>query len=107
MQTPGRSASFLVEPKADAAAGVYPVRIETPEGKLIDGPSLTVDHLLDVTGADSVAQLDRAIGGQRRIMGVWELGPLFDGDLCRRSVTAGLDSRLFSGKARDLEIGAE
>jgi hypothetical protein len=33
--------------------------------------------------------------------------PLFAGDLCRRSVTAGLDSRLFSGKARDLEMVAE
>jgi hypothetical protein len=33
--------------------------------------------------------------------------PLFDGDLCRRSVTAGLDSRLFSGKACDLEIVAK
>jgi len=54
---------------------------------------------------------ERAIGGQRRIMwvGVGRRGqiPLFDGDLCRRSVTAGLDSRLFSGKARDLEIVAE
>ena len=32
MQTPGRSVSFLVEPKADAAPGVYAVRIETPSG---------------------------------------------------------------------------
>ena len=32
MQTPGRSASFLVELKPDAAPGVYPVRIETPSG---------------------------------------------------------------------------
>src|SRR6266851_410265 len=53
---------------------------------------------------------ERAIGGQRRIMGVG-VGrghiPLFAGDLCRRSVTAGLDSRLFSGKARNLEMVAE
>jgi hypothetical protein len=32
MQAPGRSISFLVEPKADASPGVYPVRIETPSG---------------------------------------------------------------------------
>jgi hypothetical protein len=29
MNQPGRSASFLVEPKADAAPGVYPIRIES------------------------------------------------------------------------------
>jgi hypothetical protein len=33
--------------------------------------------------------------------------PLFDGDLCRRSVTAGFDSRLFGSKARDMEMVAE
>jgi hypothetical protein len=32
MSTPGRTASFLVELKPDAAPGVYPVRIETPSG---------------------------------------------------------------------------
>ncbi len=32
MATPGRSVAFLVEPKADAAPGVYPIRIETPSG---------------------------------------------------------------------------
>lgn len=32
VMTPGKPASFLVEPKADAAPGVYPVRIETPGG---------------------------------------------------------------------------
>jgi len=32
MQTPGRSLAFLVEPKAAAAPGVYPLRIETPAG---------------------------------------------------------------------------
>ena len=32
MMAPGRSASFLVEPRADAAPGVYPVRIETAAG---------------------------------------------------------------------------
>src|SRR5205814_4576295 len=32
MMAPGRSVSFLVEPKAGAAPGVYPVRIDTPSG---------------------------------------------------------------------------
>ena len=32
MAAPGRSATFLVEPGADAAPGVYPIRIETPSG---------------------------------------------------------------------------
>ncbi|HXB70937.1 MAG TPA: PPC domain-containing protein [Candidatus Acidoferrales bacterium] len=32
MQAPGRSLAFLVEPKADAAPGVYAVRLETPGG---------------------------------------------------------------------------
>ena len=32
MSAPGRSAAFLVELKADAAPGVYPVRIETASG---------------------------------------------------------------------------
>ncbi|HEY1339283.1 MAG TPA: hypothetical protein VGF59_17340 [Bryobacteraceae bacterium] len=32
MAAPGRSISFLVEPKADAAPGVYPIRIETSSG---------------------------------------------------------------------------
>jgi hypothetical protein len=32
MSTPGRSASFLVEPKADVTPGVYPIRIESPSG---------------------------------------------------------------------------
>jgi hypothetical protein len=32
MAAPGRSAAFLVEPKADAAPGVYPIRIESPSG---------------------------------------------------------------------------
>ncbi|HYM11784.1 MAG TPA: PPC domain-containing protein [Bryobacterales bacterium] len=29
---PGRAAAFLVEPKPDAAPGVYPIRLETPSG---------------------------------------------------------------------------
>src|SRR5688572_26689891 len=32
MSAPGRSASFLVEPKADIAPGVYPIRIESSSG---------------------------------------------------------------------------
>ncbi len=32
MATPGRSALFLVEPKADVAPGVYPIRVETAQG---------------------------------------------------------------------------
>lgn len=32
MSAPGRSASFLVEPKADLSPGVYPIRVETPSG---------------------------------------------------------------------------
>ena len=32
MPAPGRSVAFLVEPKAGAAPGVYPVRVETPVG---------------------------------------------------------------------------
>jgi Bacterial pre-peptidase C-terminal domain len=32
MLTPGRSVTFLVEPAADVAPGVYPIRIETPSG---------------------------------------------------------------------------
>ena len=32
MLTPGRSVTFLVEPNADVAPGVYPIRVETPSG---------------------------------------------------------------------------
>src|SRR5258706_1254025 len=32
MAVPGRSVSFLVEPKSGVAPGVYPIRIETPSG---------------------------------------------------------------------------
>jgi hypothetical protein len=32
MMTPGRAAAFLVEPKADAPPGVYPIRLESPKG---------------------------------------------------------------------------
>jgi hypothetical protein len=47
-----------------AFAGVLFRGLETPEGRLIDGPSLTVDYLLDATGAATVAELDRAISAR-------------------------------------------
>jgi hypothetical protein len=46
--------------QGEASGGVLIRGLETPEGTLIDGPSLCVDHLLDATGAESVAELDRA-----------------------------------------------
>jgi len=39
--------------------------IEGPDGKLIDGPSITVDHLLKMTGKTKVSDLDKAIGGRK------------------------------------------
>lgn len=36
--------------------------LETPDGTVIDGPSLLVDHLLTTTGFPMVAALDAAIG---------------------------------------------
>jgi hypothetical protein len=47
-----------------AFAGFLIRGIEAADGTLIDGPSLTVDRLLDRTGASSVAQLDGKIGGR-------------------------------------------
>jgi hypothetical protein len=38
--------------------------LETPDGKLIDGPSLLVDHLLAKTGNRTVASLDLAVAGR-------------------------------------------
>ncbi|MCW5982626.1 MAG: hypothetical protein KIT09_31350 [Bryobacteraceae bacterium] len=32
MMAPGREAKFLVEPAADLAPGIYPIRLETPDG---------------------------------------------------------------------------
>lgn len=54
----------------DASGGILIRGLETPEGTLIDGPSLCVDHLLDATGAATVAELDRAIN--KRL--AWENG---------------------------------
>ncbi len=44
--------------------GILIRTIETPAGKLIDGPSLCVDHLLARTGAARVADLDQLIAGR-------------------------------------------
>lgn len=44
--------------------GVLVRSVVTPDGALIDGPSLTVDHILKRTGAASVAELDRVIAGR-------------------------------------------
>jgi hypothetical protein len=54
----------------DASGGILIRGLETPDGRLIDGPSLCVDHLLDATGAATVAELDRAIN--KRL--AWEKG---------------------------------
>ena len=48
--------------------GVLIRTIVTPEGTLIDGPSLMVDHLLAQTKAASVAVLDGLIAGRK----VWD-----------------------------------
>lgn len=53
------------------AHGGFLIRgLETSDGKLIDGPSLCVDHLLDLTGAEDVATLDAAIAERT----AWEAG---------------------------------
>ncbi len=58
----------------DTSGGILIRGLETPDGKLIDGPSLCVDHLLDATGTATVAELARAI--DKRL--AWERGnPLF------------------------------
>lgn len=52
--------------------GILIRTIETPEGELINGCSLCVDHMLAQTGFAEVAALDAALG-QRKI---WRAGPL-------------------------------
>lgn len=58
-----RSGSFkgldLTFGEGHASGGVLFRGMETEDGALIDGPSLCVDHLLDATGAETVAVLDR------------------------------------------------
>src|SRR5205085_6803669 len=44
-----------------ARGGILFRGLERPDGSLIDGPSLLVDHVLTLCGADSVAELDRKI----------------------------------------------
>jgi len=44
--------------------GVLIRSVVTPEARVIDGPSLVVDHLLRLTGAEGVAALDRRIAGR-------------------------------------------
>src|SRR5262249_44387331 len=45
-----------------AHAGILFRGLEKPDGSLVDGPSLLVDHLLDATGAAEVPALDKVIG---------------------------------------------
>jgi hypothetical protein len=47
---------------ATAFGGMLLRGLETPDGTIIDGPSLLVDHLLRMTGTNTVAELDAAIG---------------------------------------------
>jgi hypothetical protein len=54
----------------DASGGILIRGLETPDGTLIDGPSLCVDHLLNATEAATVAELDRA--SNKRL--AWEKG---------------------------------
>ena len=50
-------------PEAFAGMLVRGLAVE-PAGKLVDGPSLCVDHLIGCTGAGSVSALDRAVAGK-------------------------------------------
>jgi len=45
-----------------AYGGILFRGLEKPDGTVVDGPSLLVDHLLKATGHATVAQLDHAIG---------------------------------------------
>jgi hypothetical protein len=47
-----------------AFGGVLIRGLDSPDGRLIDGPSKSVDHLLARTGTGDVASLDRAIAGR-------------------------------------------
>jgi 3-methyladenine DNA glycosylase Mpg len=47
-----------------AFGGILIRGLETPEGTLIDGPSLCVDHLLAQTKSADVAALDRSVAGR-------------------------------------------
>src|SRR5262245_4288513 len=49
---------------SSAHGGILIRSLETPEGRLVVGPSLCVDYLLTATGSSSVAALASAIGGR-------------------------------------------
>jgi hypothetical protein len=73
-----RSGSFkgfdLTFGDGQAFAGVLIRGLDKSDGTRIDGPSLCVDHLLDATGASTVAALDRAVGARA----AWDASnPLF------------------------------
>jgi hypothetical protein len=53
---------------ATAFGGILFRSLETPEGEMITGPSLLVDHLLRLSGVKNVAALDGAIGART----VWD-----------------------------------
>ena len=48
----------------EAYFGILIRTVEKPDGTRIDGPSLTVDHLLRMTKASSVATLDGVVAGR-------------------------------------------
>jgi hypothetical protein len=57
-----------------AHGGILIRGLRGPSGDFIDGPSLTVDHLLKLSGAGTVPVLDKVIGTKQ----AWEAGnPLF------------------------------
>lgn len=63
-----RSGSFkgfdLTFGDGTAHGGILIRGIEKPDGELVDGPSLCVDHLLGQTGHKTVSSLDQAIAGR-------------------------------------------
>jgi hypothetical protein len=73
--------------EGQAFGGVLIRGLERPDGTLIDGPSLCVDHLLARTGAGDVASLDRAIAGRV----AWDP----DSPLALREESAAEERRLF------------
>jgi hypothetical protein len=81
----------------EATGGVLIRGVETPDGRLIDGPSLTVDHLLKEAGYDTVQGIDRAIRRRK----AWEEGnplqlvrlPALDAVPVYRSARVGLSLR--------------
>jgi len=87
-------AAFEVCRKPDVACAISHQAMRAGVGRLQHLAGYRVQATQRIRFLSGVPE--RAIGGQRRIMGVG-VGrgriPLFDGDLCRRSVTAGFDSR--------------